>query len=310
MESNRLVIDVKNLRRSFGSTIAVYDFSLKAKQGEIIGFLGPNGSGKTTTIRMLCGLLEPDSGEGTCIGLDLKKDGEQIRSQVGYMTQRFSLYIYLTIYQNLVFIAKAVDVVNIKERVAEVIKKFGLEKRQHQKAGSLSGGWKQRLALAASVLHHPKLLLLDEPTAGVDPQARHEFWQIINDLATEGITILVSTHYMDEADRCNSIVYLAYGKVITQGTVKEIIQKAQLSTWQVSGKNINALANKLKKIEGVDQIIQLGSRLHVFGQDRATLVNNLRSYMLNLDYSWKGIDPSLDDVFIELIAKVKDERFD
>ncbi len=308
-KSRGCVINVKHLRKSFAMTVAVEDFSLKANQGEIIGFLGPNGSGKTTTIRMLCGLLRPDSGKGTCLGYDLLKEGDQIRSHVGYMTQRFSLYSYLTVYENLDFIAKAMDVQNRKARVTEIIEQMGLDKRKFQLTSALSGGWKQRLSLAAAILHRPKLLLLDEPTAGVDPQARHDFWEIINDLATDGLTILVSTHYMDEAERCNSIIYLAYGKVIAQGSIAEIIQQAQLSTWQVTGQNLDSLAKQLEQLEGVDQVTRLGSRLHVFGQDRVSLINSLRPYLLDLEYSWKGISPTLDDIFIELVAKLKDERF-
>lgn len=310
MKDSDLIINVSHLSKSFDNKVAVYDFSLKAKKGEIIGFLGPNGSGKTTTIRMLCGLLKPDSGEGSCLGYNLFNEGDVMRSYVGYMTQRFSLYLYLTVYQNLNFIAQALGISNKKERIKQIIEQFDLGKRQHQKTSNLSGGLKQRLALAAAILNQPQLLLLDEPTAGVDPQARHDFWQIINQLAAEGMTILVSTHYMDEAEHCSRIIYLAYGRIIASGTTHDITSNANISTWQVSGKDINALSKALKQVEGVEQVIQFGSSLHVFGQDKALMIRNLRSYMLNLDYNWKGVIPTLEDVFIKLVANVKDERFD
>jgi len=304
------VIDVKNLRKSFRNVIAVQDFSLKVRRGEIIGFLGPNGSGKTTTLKMLCGLLTPDNGEGTCLNLDLIRASSQIRTQVGYMTQSFSLYGYLTVVQNLHFMADAFSISDARRKVFEVMEKMDLLQRQHQRAEMLSGGWKQRLALAAAVLHQPRLLLLDEPTAGVDPKERHHFWDVIRDLSDKGTTIMVSTHYMDEAERCHRIAYLAYGKLLTEGSIHDIIQQARLHTWRVGGNDLDELGRQLQALEGVDQIIPFGPFLHISGVDGKQLNSSLRPYILNLSYQWKGIEPTLEDVFIHLLSKTKESRFD
>lgn len=310
-ENQSCIIDAKHLRRSFGDKVAVYDFSMTAKKGEIIGFLGPNGSGKTTVIRMLCGLLMPDSGEGTCLGYDIMNESDKIRKQVGYMTQRFSLYGYLTMLENLKFIARAFKIKNSRKRIEQVVERLGLSQRLNQLADNLSGGWKQRLALAAALLHEPKLLLLDEPTAGVDPGARRDFWKIINDVASEGVTVLVSTHYMDEAERCTRIFYLGYGTLVTQGTIRDIIKEANLSAWQVTGhkEKIDELAEKLLFLKGVEQVTPFGLDLHITGTDRRLLLENLRPYFVDLNYQWKGIDPTLEDVFIHLIAGIQEERF-
>src|SRR5207302_10910592 len=208
---------------------------LQVRRGEIYGFLGPNGSGKTTSIRMLCGLLKPDSGSGECLGHDVVNETGAIKREVGYMTQRFSLWEDLTIRENLEFVARMYGMSDRKTAVAATLKELGLEKRQDQLAGQLSGGWKQRLALAACMLHRPKLLLLDEPTAGVDPQARRDFWEEIHQLAAQGISVLVSTHYMDEAERCHRLAYIAYGKLLATGTPEEVLHRVSLTTWEVSG---------------------------------------------------------------------------
>ena len=200
-----LAIDDQGLSKRFGTLQAVDNVSLQIKQGQITGFLGPNGSGKTTSLRMLCGLLTPDSGQGQVLGYEFPREAELIKRQTGYMTQRFSLYEDLTIEENLAFIARVYSLDRVFERVDDQLHKLGLDHRRKQLAGNLSGGWKQRLALAAAVMHEPKLLLLDEPTAGVDPQARRDFWDEIHRLAEEGMTVMVSTHYMDEAERCHEI---------------------------------------------------------------------------------------------------------
>jgi ABC-2 type transport system ATP-binding protein len=218
-----LAIDVSGLNKSFGGRRVVRDLALKVPRGQIFGFLGPNGSGKTTSIRMLCGLLTADAGSGTCLGYDVMTQSAQIKREVGYMTQRFSLWEDLTIRENLDFVARMYGMARRREAVTGAIATLGLQARQDQLAGSLSGGWKQRLALAACLLHAPRLLLLDEPTAGVDPKARRDFWDQLRVLATQGITVLVSTHYMDEASRCDQLAYIAYGKLLAVGTAAQLI---------------------------------------------------------------------------------------
>ena len=218
-----IAIDVHGLSKSFGGREVVHDLSMQVRRGTIYGFLGPNGSGKTTTIRMLCGLLTPDSGEGTCLGYDIRRDADKIKRQVGYMTQRFSLYQDLSVRENLEFVARLYGVSDARGAARDMIKRLGLNGREEQLAGDLSGGWKQRLALGACTLPNPQLLLLDEPTAGVDPKARRDFWNEIHALAADGLTVLVSTHYMDEAERCHEIAYIAYGHLLAHGTVDEVI---------------------------------------------------------------------------------------
>src|SRR5436305_8228012 len=235
-------IDVKGLSKSFGGRQVVHELSMQVKLGSIYGFLGPNGSGKTTTIRMLCGLLTPDSGEGTCLGYDIRRDADRIKRQVGYMTQRFSLYQDLSVRENLEFVARLYGMRDPRRAAQELIDRLGLSGREAQLAGELSGGWKQRLALGACTLPNPQLLLLDEPTAGVDPKARREFWNEIHALADQGLTVLVSTHYMDEAERCHEIAYIAYGVLLVRGTVEEVIAESHLTTYEVTATDRETLA--------------------------------------------------------------------
>jgi len=272
------VIDVQGLNKSFGETIAVNNLSLQVKKGEIFGFLGPNGSGKTTTIRMLCGLLTPDAGIGHCLSHDILTESALIKRQVGYMTQRFSLYEDLTILENMNFIAGLYELPNRKKRVDEAIVNLGLEERKNQLAGKLSGGWKQRLALATALLHKPKLLLLDEPTAGVDPKARRDFWDTLHHLSDQGITTLVSTHYMDEAERCHRLAYIAYGHLLVQGTTQEVIQQVGLTTWLVTGANLMTLAKQLEKLPGVAQVVAFCNGLHVCGKNPQQLQAAIQPY--------------------------------
>ena len=252
--AGEVVIDVRGLNKSFGSHHVVKDLALSVRRGEIFGFLGPNGSGKTTSIRMLCGLLTPDSGEGTCLGFDIRRESKTIKRHVGYMTQRFSLWEDLTIRENLRFIARMYGMADGAARVDQALAQLGLATRANQLAGSLSGGWKQRLALAACLLHEPQLLLLDEPTAGVDPKARRDFWEELHALAARGITVLVSTHYMDEAERCHKLGYILYGRLLVQGTAEEVIASQSLTTWEVSGGDLPALAERLRGIPAVEQV--------------------------------------------------------
>lgn len=299
--SHELAIDVRGLSKSFGGRKVVDDFSIQVPKGQVWGFLGPNGSGKTTTIRMLCGLLVPESGVGTCLGFDIRSESEMIKRNVGYMTQRFSFYEDLSIKENLEFVARVYEMENRKALVAESIERLGLKNRQSQLAGQLSGGWKQRLALAACILHKPKLLLLDEPTAGVDPQARREFWDQIHWLAAQGLTVLVSTHYMDEAERCDRIVYLAYGKVLARGTVNEVVSRSGIHTWIVTGDDVRALARQLGEVPGIDQVSVFGTTLHVSGEDAVELQLAIDPYRKLPGFEWRKSSPTLEDVFIHLM---------
>jgi ABC-2 type transport system ATP-binding protein len=298
------IINVSHLGKSFDGKPAVIDLSLSVKQGEICGFLGPNGSGKTTTLRMLCGLLTPDSGVGHCLGFDIVKQSYEIKLNVGYMTQGFSLYHDLTAYENLDFIARAYGIPHRKKRIAQTLSEFNLNQFKNILAGKLSGGWKQRLALAGCLLHDPKLLLLDEPTAGVDPKARREFWDEIHKLSSRGITTLVSTHYMDEAERCTKLAYIAYGNLLASGTAAEIIQEADLSTWNVHGNDLEQLEQILKKTSGISQVAFFGNSLHVSGNNEKRLQEAIAPFQKN--YTWNKISPNLEDVFINLVSKNTD----
>jgi ABC-2 type transport system ATP-binding protein len=302
--SEELAIDVKGMTKRFGTRTVVNKIDLQVRKGEIYGFLGPNGSGKTTFIRMLCGLLKADEGSGTCLGVDVIKQSEEIKKQVGYMTQRFSFYEDLSIRENLDFVARMYGVKDREKTVSDSIKRLGLAGREQQLAGQLSGGWKQRLALAACLIHDPKLLLLDEPTAGVDPKARRDFWEQIHQLAAEGLTFLITTHYMDEAERCNRLAYLAYGNLLTHGTVQEVIDSAHLTTWSVKGGDLPKLAGELRGKPGVHQAVAFGTMLHVSGGDAAALEQAIAPF--RKDHEWTLIRPGLEDVFIHLMDQSKD----
>jgi ABC-2 type transport system ATP-binding protein len=304
--SSPIAIDVKGLTKSFDGREVVHDLSMQVKRGSIYGFLGPNGSGKTTTIRMLCGLLTPDSGEGTCLGFDIRRDAEKIKRRVGYMTQRFSLYQDLSVRENLEFVARLYGVPNPRGAAREMIRRLGLNGREAQLAGELSGGWKQRLALGACTLPNPQLLLLDEPTAGVDPKARRDFWNEIHALAAEGLTVLVSTHYMDEAERCHEIAYIAYGHLLTHGTVEQVIAHSALTTYTVTGEDLQRLADKLTGQPGVDMVAPFGNSLHVSGRDKGALEATIAPWRDKPELHWQLAAPSLEDVFIELMSRSKD----
>ena len=301
-----IAIDVNGLSKSFGGRVVVHDLSMQVKRGSIYGFLGPNGSGKTTTIRMLCGLLTPDAGEGTCLGYDIRRDADKIKRQVGYMTQRFSLYQDLSVRENLEFVARLYGMRDARRAARDMIARIGLNGREEQLAGELSGGWKQRLALGACTLPNPQLLLLDEPTAGVDPKARRDFWNEIHALAAEGLTVLVSTHYMDEAERCHEIAYVAYGHLLAHGTVDEVIASSALSTYTVSGDDLNGLAAELTGKPGVDMVAPFGTSLHVSGRDKSALEATIGPYRANRGWQWQDSEASLEDVFIDLMNRSKD----
>jgi ABC-2 type transport system ATP-binding protein len=296
-----VVIDVRGLNKFFGKHRAVKDLALSVRRGEIFGFLGPNGSGKTTSIRMLCGLLTPTSGEGSCLGYDIVRETKEIKRHVGYMTQRFSLWEDLTIRENLRFVARMYGMTDVKPRVEAALRDLGLADRAGQLAGELSGGWKQRLALAACLLHEPQLLLLDEPTAGVDPKARRDFWDELHGLAARGITVLVSTHYMDEAERCHKLGYMLNGRLLVQGTANEVVASQSLATWAVDGPELAALARRLRALPAVDQVAAFGAVLHVTGADAARLDAALAPVKAEPGRSWRRIEPGLEDVFIHLM---------
>ena len=306
--ANDIAIEVEGLTKSFGGKAVVKDLSMRVKRGQIYGFLGPNGSGKTTTLRMLCGLLTPDSGRGTALGYDIRTDSDVIKRHVGYMTQRFSLYQDLSIRENLEFVARVYGLPDPKRKAREAITRLGLEGRETQLAGELSGGWKQRLALGACILPGPSLLLLDEPTAGVDPKARRDFWDEIHHLSTQGLTVLVSTHYMDEAERCHKIAYIANGRLLASGTIPQIIDGAHLSTWVVTGEDLDALGGELKHQPGVDIVARFGSALHVGGRDEAAMERLARRYGAEGRHRWKRDEPTLEDVFIDLMTRAGADR--
>ncbi len=300
-----LAVDVTGLDKSFGDKHVVQDLSIQVERGRITGFLGPNGSGKTTTLRMLCGLLTPDAGEGEVLGLDFRREAELVKRQTGYMTQKFSLYEDLSIEENLAFVARVYSLPDRRRRVTQALERLGLENRRRQLAGSLSGGWKQRLALAACVLHEPRLLLLDEPTAGVDPKARREFWDEIHALSAEGLTVMVSTHYMDEAERCHDIAYIAYGRLMARGTGAEVIAASRLTTLRAEGPGADRLSRELAGRPGIEMAAPFGAALHVSGTDRAALEAAVAPFR-KAPLVWTEVEPTLEDVFIHLMNRSTD----
>ncbi|WP_179404454.1 ABC transporter ATP-binding protein [Burkholderia guangdongensis] len=297
-------IDVSKLNKHFGAKHVVKDVSLRVARGEIFGFLGPNGSGKTTSIRMMCGLLTPDSGIGTCLGYDIVRDSAQIKRRVGYMTQRFSYWDDLSIRENLDFVARMYEMPDRKTAVARALDSLGLARRANQLTGTLSGGWKQRLALAACMLHGPELLLLDEPTAGVDPAARRDFWEELHRLAEQGIAVLVSTHYMDEAERCHKLAYIAYGELLAQGTAAEIVASQGLATRAIAGERLTELSARLRALPGVEQTVVFGATLHVSGRDRPALDAALaQAAAEDSSLRVEPVDTGLEDVFIYMMGR-------
>jgi ABC-2 type transport system ATP-binding protein len=300
-----VIIDVRGLTKSFDGRMVVDHVDMRVERGRIYGFLGPNGSGKTTTIRMLCGLLTPDEGEGTCLGYDIRTQARLIKREVGYMTQKFGLYEDLSIEENLDFFARVYGVAGYRERIKATLERLGLYSRRGQLAGSLSGGWKQRLALAACLIHDPQLLLLDEPTAGVDPSARRDFWDQIHELADGGMTVLVSTHYMDEAERCHQLAYIAYGKLLARGSVAEVLAGAGLQTWSVTGPGLVAAAKVLRAAPGIRTVAPFGATLHVSAGDPGAMAAALAQPAL-AGLAAVPIDTSLEDVFIAMMLDAKD----
>ena len=304
--SSEFAVDVADLNKRFGDKHVVKNVSMRVRRGEIFGFLGPNGSGKTTTIRMMCGLLRPDSGTGTCLGYDILRESGDIKRNVGYMTQRFSFWDDLTIRENLDFVARIYQIPNRRDVVQRTLESLGLSGRANQLAGELSGGWKQRMALAACMLHDPKLLLLDEPTAGVDPKARRDFWDELQSLAARGISVLVSTHYMDEASRCHKLAYIAYGKLLAQGSAAEVIAGQHLSTWAIYGERLIELQETLRRQPGVEQTVTFGNVLHVSGTDDAALQRAVDAFVAAKGLRAEKLDTGLEDVFIYMMSRSAD----
>ena len=298
---SELVIDVHGLAKSFGGRRVVDGLDLQVRAGEVCGFLGANGSGKTTTIRLLCGLLTPDAGDGTCLGFDIRREAPAIRRRVGYMTQRFSLYEDLTVFENLDFVARVYELPDRRHAVERTIARLVLADYRDQQAGRLSGGWKQRLALAACVLHEPRLLLLDEPTAGVDAEARRTFWDLVHDLAGEGLTSLVSTHYMDEAERCRRIVYLSEGRIVAEGAPDEVVRGAGLITFEAEGDEADAVARRLRQMAGVEAAAVFGRAVRVASTDRAALGQAIAA-LGDVRLVWHETAPRLEDAFIHLLG--------
>jgi ABC-2 type transport system ATP-binding protein len=300
------VIDVEGLTKRYGDKVVVDQIDLQLKAGRICGFLGPNGSGKTTTIRMLCGLLTPDAGRGSCLGFDINTQSLLIKREVGYMTQKFGLYEDLSIQENLDFVARLFEIPKRSHAVSRALEELGLTSRAKQLAGSLSGGWKQRLALAACLLHRPKLLLLDEPTAGVDPKARRQFWDQIHELADQGITVLVSTHYMDEAQRCHELFYIAYGKMLASGSEKDIVQSSGIIVYEIQGEGLVPLATDLRNMPEVMSVASFGNSIHVASKDEKRLASVLTPLSTQANLRVQKIQANLEDVFIGLLANVQD----
>jgi ABC-type multidrug transport system, ATPase component len=300
-------ISVKGLTKVFGGKTVVDAVDMEVPKGAIYGFLGPNGSGKTTTIRMMCGLLTPNGGEGHTLGYDIHKEARTIKERVGYMTQKFSLYGDLTIRENLDFMARMYRMKDRKAVVDESLRDLGLEGRGDQLAATLSGGWKQRLALAACMQHKPQLLLLDEPTAGVDPKARRDFWDEIRRLSKQGVTVLVSTHYMDEAVQCDFIAYIAYGKKLIDGPAREIPKKVGLTTWRVDGPDLIPLEDALRADPRVQQVARFGAQLHVSSIDAEALDEVIAEWkQKNGTHHWVKKEAELEEAFIYLMANSDD----
>ncbi|HXC01116.1 MAG TPA: ABC transporter ATP-binding protein [Opitutaceae bacterium] len=304
-DPENFAIDVTGVTKKFGDKTVVNAIDLSVRRGEIYGFLGPNGSGKTTFIRMLCGLLTPDAGTGTCLNYDIRHQQAEIKRHVGYMTQRFSYYEDLSIRENLDFIARIYAVPDRAAAVQHSLERLGLQNRSGQLAGQLSGGWKQRLALAACLIHQPQLLLLDEPTAGVDPKARRDFWDEIHQLAAGGITVLITTHYMDEAERCDRLAYLAYGNLLARGTLEEVLAAAKLTTWTVTGPELRPLADALRGRDGVEQVVAFGNTLHISGRDAGKLAAAIAA-VRHPQHEWTQVRSGLEDVFISLMGVARD----
>ncbi len=311
MNHDNFAITASGLTRHFGSLIAVKDFDLQIPTGSIYGFLGPNGSGKSTTIRMLCGLLTPSLGSASVLGLDTRRESEKLKQKIGYMTQKFSLYEDLTVKENLQFVSE-IYAVGRKEghlRVKELLEEFNLNRQMKQRVGTLSGGQKQRLSLAAAILHKPQILFLDEPTSAVDPQNRRDFWEKLFEMAEQGTTILISTHYMDEAARCHSLAILDQGVKVADGTPKELGNSISSHVIEVTADEPNAARQRLANEDGITSITQLGFRLRVLiPKEISNPLEQVKSKLkgAEIDARVEQVFPDLEDVFVSLTELRRD----
>ena len=297
--SENLAIDVRNITKIFNGVTVVDNVTLQVKRGSIFGFLGSNGSGKTTTIRMLCGLLTPTFGDGFCLGYDIKTQSYEIKNKIGYMSQKFSYYPELTVYENLKFVAGIYQILNPKMAIGEILEDLDLTPYKNVQTKNLSGGWKQRTALACCLLHKPELLFLDEPTAGVDPKARKEFWDYLHKISSQkGATILVTTHYMDEAEKCFELAYINLGKLLYSGLAKDIIPFSKVKSYVVESKNSIEFANKIDVLHSKILATFVNNDLRISSRDEQDL-NALISHAK--DCIFKRVTPSFEEVFIGLI---------
>ncbi|HAU1555378.1 TPA: ABC transporter ATP-binding protein [Legionella pneumophila] len=303
--SKQIIIDVSGLAKSFNGVSAVVNLNLQIQEGTIFGFLGPNGSGKTTSLRLLSGLIIPDKGQGRCLNLDLMTQTKLIQAQIGYMPQNFCLYQNLTVYENLDFIARIYQLKNRKERLKEIIELLALSDNQKRITATLSGGWKQRVSLAAALLHKPRILLLDEPTSGIDPQSRLLIWDHIQSIVSKGVTVLLSTQHMDEAERCHQLVYMSAGEIIARGSVIEIIQSTGLHSWVVKGESFSRLKDILVNNPAI-QMIEKGNEMRI-----SSIVDDIHQvldpFVLN-NYEIKKADTTLEDAFIYKIMKERNPK--
>jgi len=311
--SAETIIETEHLSRRFGELLAVNDLSLSVRRGEIFGVLGPNGAGKSTTIRMLCGILDPTSGRGSVIGFDIAKQAEQIKQRIGYMTQRFSLYEDLTVAENLGFYAGIYGVPwrTRRARVAEVMERSGLTARSKQLAGALSGGWKQRVALASATIHQPPLLFLDEPTAGVDPVSRREFWEQIHRLSAEGTTVLLTTHYMDEAERCHRLSFIFHGELLDVGTPDEIVERRKLSVAELEVDRATEAAELLRARPEVDEVAHYGHLLRLATHDGTDAKNLAESLLLAANFAVsqaRRTRATVEDAFVSMVRSEHQSR--
>jgi ABC-2 type transport system ATP-binding protein len=310
MDAGRPAIEVRDLSRRFGRFVAVDSVSFEVRRGEVFGFLGSNGAGKSTTIRMLCGLLEPTSGSALIDGVDVGTNPEDVRRRIGYMSQRFSLYELLTVDENIRFYAGlyGLDGERLERRRRFALEVGGLAGRERELTGNLSGGWRQRLALGCALLHEPPIVFLDEPTGGVDPLSRREFWQLIDGLSQAGTTVLVTTHYLDEAERCDRVAIMHAGRLAAIGTIAELKNVfADRPILEVRSPNPVGVMNRLDALPDVEKTSLFGTAVHAVLRSRATQEADVRAWLDRAGLpvtSLAAVVPSLEDVFLDVVSRI------